>query len=587
MQSLLNNVSAYIMDYQIEVNKNQIDVREGESLLTALTRNGIKVPTLCHMNRFSPTGACRLCVVEVEGRKDLVTSCSSQVEKGMKVSTNSQRVLRARKSLVELLLSNHPDDCLYCVRNGHCELQSLAEEMNIKERKYYGEKNTLYPDYSSPSVARDPAKCVLCSRCVRMCEEVQVVTALDFISRGNQTTVNSAFNKGLNVSTCIHCGQCIQVCPTAALIDISHIEKVQTALGSKDKMVVFHLSPSVGASVAAELKMKSRHLAMQRITYALKRCGASRIFNLGFASDVNILEEASILKARLENEDSVFPLVSSCCPAWVRYAEDHHPEILDQLSPVKSPQQIMGTMAKIFCAEKHDLDRENIFSVSVTPCAGNKYESSREENTHKGVSEIDAVLTVRELFQLLRSFGLDLVQMNEDDLDEPYNEASAVAWKHGYSGGKAEAVAEQLFYLTGNDKKEKFKFNPPKNMTGRRETKLTIGGKQLGFAWVSSISEAEHYLQHLKQEGRDDIHYLEVMACLDGCVGGGGQPVSRGFEMSRARKKVCLEMEKSAGKKYARENSAVNDMFKDGRLKPGNELAETWLKPVFTDRSSD
>ncbi len=575
------------MDFQIEVNNNQLDVSEGESLLTALTRNGIKVPTLCHMNRFSPTGACRLCVVEVEGRKDLVTSCSSKVEIGMKVRTNSQRVLRARKSLVELLLSNHPDDCLYCLRNGHCELQSLAEEMTIKERKYYGEKKTLYPDYSSPSVARDPAKCVLCSRCVRMCEEVQLVTALDFISRGNQTKVNSAFNKGLNVSTCIHCGQCIQVCPTAALIDISHLEKVQTALGNPNKMVVFHLSPSVGASVAAELKMKSRQLAMERIAYALKRCGASRVFNLGFASDVNVLEEAHILKDRLEKTNGDFPVISSCCPAWVRYTEDHHPDILNRLSPVKSPQQIMGTMVKTIYAEQHELDNENIFSVSVMPCVGNKYESSREENTHKGISEIDAVLTVRELFQLLRSFGLDLAQMNEEKMDEPYNEASAVAWKHGYSGGKAEAVAEQLFYLMGHNKKERFKFNPPKNMTGRREIKLTVGGKQLGFAWVSSIAEAENYLEHLKQEGRDDIHYVEVMACLDGCVGGGGQPISRGFEMARTRKKLCLEMEKSAEKKYARENLKASKLFRDGKLSPGNELAEEWLKPVFVDRTSE
>ncbi|MFP4063970.1 MAG: [Fe-Fe] hydrogenase large subunit C-terminal domain-containing protein [Bacteroidales bacterium] len=576
-----------MMDFQIEVNNKQIDVREGESLLTALTRNGIKVPTLCHMNRFSPTGACRLCVVEVEGKKDLVTSCSSQVEKGMKVRTNSQRVLRSRKSLVELLLSNHPDDCLYCLRNGHCELQSLAEEMNIKERKYYGEKKVLYPDYSSPSVARDPAKCVLCSRCVRMCEEVQLVTALDFISRGNKTTVNSAFNKGLNVSTCIHCGQCIQVCPTAALIDISHLEKVQTALGNQDKMVVFHLSPSAGASVAAELKMKSRKLVMERISSALKRCGASKVFNLGFASDINVLEEASILKERLEKTSEDFPVLSSCCPSWVRYVEDHHPEILEQLAPVKSPQQIMGAMVKTIFAGQHELDNENIFNVSVMPCAGNKYESSREENTHKGVSEIDAVLTVRELFQLLRSFGLDLAQMNEEALDKPYNEASSVAWKHGYSGGKAEAVAEQLFYMMGDSKKEKFRFNPPKNMTGRRETKLTIGGKQVGFAWVSSIAEAENYLQHLKQEGRDDIHYVEVMACLDGCVGGGGQPISRGFEMSKSRKKVCVEMEKSADKIYARENLEAGKFFSNGRLRPGKELTDEWLKTVFVDRTSE
>ncbi len=229
------------MEFQIEINNKQILVEEGETLLSALRRNAFRIPTLCHMNRFSPTGACRLCVVEVLGKRDLITSCSHPVEEGMRVRTNSPRVIKARKSLVELLLSNHPDDCLYCQRNGHCELQWLAEEMNVKERRFFGKKNTWYPDYSSTSVARDPAKCVLCSRCVRICEEVQRVTAIDFISRGNQTRVNSAFNKGLNESSCIHCGQCIQVCPTAALLDISHVEKVQAALSKDKKQVIFFI----------------------------------------------------------------------------------------------------------------------------------------------------------------------------------------------------------------------------------------------------------------------------------------------------------------------------------------------------------
>ncbi len=571
------------MEFQIEVNNKQINVREGETLLAALRGYGIRIPTLCHMNRFSPTGACRLCVVEVEGKRDLITSCSYPVEEGMKVMTNSRRVIQARKSLVELLLSNHPDDCLYCQRNGNCELQWLAEVMNVKERKYFGNKNTHHPDYSSTSVARDPAKCVLCSRCVRICEEVQLVTAIDFISRGNQTMVNSAFNKGLNVSSCIHCGQCIQVCPTAALTDISHQEKVQAALDKQDVRVLFMISPSVAASLAEVMRLKAKDNPLELITGALKRCGADKVFHLGSASDINIREEARNLVAHIQNTDNKLPLLSSCCPAWVRYVEEFRPEWISSLSNTKSPQQIMGALLKTKFAPEHDIPVEQIYNVAVMPCVGKKYEASREENTHKGISETDAVLTVRELFKLLRSCGLDIINTQGEDLDAPYDQSSAASWKLGYSGGKAEAVARQAYLMMGGQP-EAFKFNTPKNISGRKETKVSIGERQIGFAWVSSIKDAEEYMQQLLEDGRDDIHYVEVMACLSGCAGGGGQPVSRGFEQVIARKKMCIEMEKNCSYAYPQDNPALADLFMDDRFTPGDNVAKDWLRTKFKER---
>ncbi len=575
------------MEFQIEINNKQIRVQEGETLLSALRRNAFRIPTLCHMNRFSPSGACRLCVVEVEGKRDLITSCSHPVEQGMRVRTNSQRVIRARKSLVELLLSNHPDDCLYCQRNGHCELQWLAEEMNVKERRFFGKKNTWYPDYSSTSVARDPAKCVLCSRCVRICEEVQLVTAIDFISRGNQTRVNSAFNKGLNESSCIHCGQCIQVCPTAALLDISHVEKVQAALGKESQQVIFSISPSVVASVTDKLGFKSKAKAMDRIAAALNRCGASKVFDLGIAYDVNVLEDARILADRLAgngNGSGALPLMSSCCPSWVKYVQSFRPGSLAHLSGAKSPQQIFGTLVKTVYAEQEDIARDSIFSVTVMPCVAEKYEASLEENTHKGVSEVDAVLTVREFFQLLRGSGLDIAQMEEEAPDGPYNTSSDAAWKAGYSGGKAEAVARELFRMLADPKKERFKFNLPKNISGRREIKVPIGGREIGFAWVSSIVEAEDYIMHLEEEKRDDIHYIEVMACLGGCVGGGGQPVNRGFENVKSRKRICVEMEKNALFKLPVDNPGIKPLYKGKRLLSDNPTALEWLGNRFMEK---
>ncbi len=548
------------MECKITVNNKTIVAREGGSLLSALQQNGFKIPTLCHMNRFSPTGACRLCVVEVEGKRDLITSCSYPVEEGMKVSTNSQRVIRARKSLVELLLSNHPDDCLYCQRNGHCELQWLAEEMNVKERKYFAGKLSDFPDYSSTSVARDPAKCVLCSRCVRICEEVQLVTAIDFISRGNQTKVNSAFRKGLNVSSCIHCGQCIQVCPTAALVDISHLEKVQAALAS-GKKVTFAISPSVIASLTAELRLKPKDMVINRLTAALKRLGASMVFDMGTAIDINVMEEARQLAERIQNKEEKLPMLSSCCPSWVRYVGDARPHMSDHLAKVKSPQHIAGSLIKKVYAKDNDIPADDIYTVTVMPCVAKKYESSWEQNTHKGIAEVDSVLTVRELFRLLRSFGLSLEHMEEEKPDAPFSQSSAAAFKPGYSGGKAEAVARELFRIMGGKNKESFRFLQPKNLAGKREIHITIGRNTVGFAWVSSIAEAEKYLRELEDEKRDDIHYLEVMACLAGCAGGGGQPISRGFEQVRTRKKICIDMEKSGKPGHAAENPLAMKLF--------------------------
>lgn len=574
------------MEFNIEVNNKQIKASEGDTLLSVLRNHGIRIPTLCHMNRFSPTGACRLCVVEVEGKRDLITSCSYPVEEGMKVKTNSRRVIQARKALVELLLSNHPDDCLYCQRNGNCELQWLAAEMNVKERKYFGSKNTHKPDYSSTSVARDPAKCVLCSRCVRICEEVQLVTAIDFISRANQTMVNSAFNKGLNVSSCIHCGQCIQVCPTAALNDISHIEKVNAALNNKNKEVMFVLSPSAVASMAVALGVKVKDDPAGLIVAALKRCGASKVFDLGIASDINLFEEAKTLVNRLDqNEATEKPMISACCPSWVRYVEEFRHEWLNRFAETKSPQQLMGTLLKMHYAGNNDQEREKIFSVAVMPCVAKKYESSREENTHKGISEIDAVLTVRELFQFLRSYGLDINQMVAELFDKPFDRSSAAALELGYSGGKAEAVAREVHRMLGG-KDDDFKFFVPKTPAGKRESKINIGDRQIGFAWVSSIRDAENYMQQLVEEKRNDIHYVEVMACLGGCAGGGGQPVSRGFEQSQARKKYCMDMKKNNALEFASDNPKINAFYKNNNIIIEMDGAEEWLKTRFKQENT-
>ncbi|MFO7977340.1 MAG: [Fe-Fe] hydrogenase large subunit C-terminal domain-containing protein [Bacteroidales bacterium] len=547
------------MDFQIEVNNTLIDVQEGQTLLTALRNHGFRVPTLCHMSQFSPTGACRLCVVEVEGKRDLITSCSYPVEQGMQVKTNSQRVIRARKSLVELLLSNHPDDCLYCERNGNCELQWLAEDMNVKERKYFGKKTHYFPDNSSASVFRDPAKCVLCSRCVRVCEEVQLVTAIDFIGRGTHTKVNSAFHKGLNVSSCINCGQCIMVCPTGALVDISHLEKVEAALES-DKQVVFFVSPSAVASIGEFYGLKPSGSLEGIIAASLKKIGAHQVFNLGVGNDINIKEESNLLISHLENYPGR-PLLSSDCPAWVKYVEAFRADLIPSLSTVKSPQQIFGSLMKDSSARQQNINSGNIYTVGIMPCVAKKFEASREEMTHKGISEVDAVLTIREFIRLMRAYGIDMRNIPAEEFDEPYNQASAAAWKMSYSGGKAEAIARETFQQLNRNSRETFKFTLPKNLSGKKETKIIVNGQPIGFAWVSGIAEAEAYITQLQEEGRTDIHYIEVEGCPMGCVGGGGQPISHDLDKPKARKKICVEMEKQSRMKIPGENPGVDQFY--------------------------
>ncbi len=548
------------MSFSIQVNNTTIEVQEGEILLSALRRNGIKIPTLCYMADFAPSGACRLCVVEVKGKRDLITTCTHPVEPGMEVVTNSARVIKARKAIVEMLLANHPDDCLYCERNGNCELQWLAEEMHVKEKKFFSKKNTDQRDHSSPSVYRDPAKCILCNRCVRVCEEVQLVTAIEFISRGNKTRVNSAFNKGLNISSCINCGQCIMVCPTGALVDISHIEKVRSALDHPQRKPVAMISPAFAASVAEELGLKATDNPLGIITSALKKTGFAKVYDMALANDMNVILEARQLKERAD-KGAALPMFSSCCPAWISYAEEFIPDNLSHFSTVKSHHQIMGNLIK-YHLEK-EIPVEEIYTVSFMPCVANKYEASREENTRKGISETDAVISVREFLRMIRSYGINIKRLEAEKPEQPFINNSVAGQQMAYSGGKAEAVALQLHLMEAGKEGDSFRFTPPKNPGSRKEVKVKIGKKEYGFAWVSGIAEAQRYIDKLNQEARTDIHYVEVMACPGGCAGGGGQPVAgfANYEKSKNRKKASQDIEKSCKVKIAGLNTELSRIF--------------------------
>ncbi|HNT35192.1 MAG TPA: [FeFe] hydrogenase, group A, partial [bacterium] len=507
---------------QIEANNRTIDAKEGETILSALKRAGISVPTLCHMEGMTPTGACRICVVEVEGQNSLIPSCAYPVSAGMKIRTHSERALRARKTVVELLLANHPDDCLYCIRNGNCQLQSLAEEFGIRQRRYVGNKNQFNLDVSSPSIVRDPEKCILCGKCVRVCEEVQGVSAIDFIGRGCRTQIGTAFNQGLNVSSCVNCGQCIMVCPTGALREQSSVKDVIDALQDPDKYVVVQHAPSVSVTLGEEFGIRPGVDVAGIMTAALRRLGFERVFDTAFGADLTVMEEASELVDRIKNQGTL-PMLTSCSPGWVKFVEQFYPEFLANLSTCKSPQQMLAAVIKSYFAEREGLNPEKIFSVSIMPCVAKKFEAERPEMLREGLPDIDAVLTTRELARIIKMRGLDPKSLEPEPPDTPFGMRSTAGKIFGASGGVAEAAIRTAHYLLTGTEAQELKVQAARGLEGIKEFSVSVNGVEINVAVVSGLSNARRVLDAVKQ-GRKQLHFIEVMTCPGGCIAGGGQP---------------------------------------------------------------
>ena len=570
------------MVFDIEVNGKQYKASRGETILEALNRNGIKVPTLCKMESFSPTGACRLCVVEVEGKKGLIPSCSYPVEEWMKIRTHSNRVINARKTIVELLLANHPDDCLYCVRNGNCELQNLAIELNIKERIFFSEKHSFKKDKSSLSIERDPSKCILCGRCVRVCEEQQNVSAIDFINRGNEIFIGTSFNKGLNLSSCINCGQCILVCPTGAITEKSHIPGVIDALNNPKKVVIGHYAPTVTVSIAEELGLKPGKDISGIINSALKRLGFDIVFDTAFGADITTIEVANELETRL-NENNNLPLLSSCCPSWVQYIEEFYPELIPNLSIVKSPQQILGSLIKNYYAKINNINPEDIYNVAIMPCTAKKFEAQREEMTTSGISDNDAVFTTREFLKILHQYGIDLQNIDPHNADQPFATRSSAGKLFGTIGGLTESVIRTLHYnLTGKELKE-YRINSARNTKDKKIFSVTIGKTEFNFAIISGLKHVPEIIKEIKN-GQSKLHFIEVMACPGGCVNGGGQILNVTQKSLKARIKGLYDIDDSEMIRVSHKNPIAKDLYKDFLKTSDSDICKKLLHTSFSKR---
>jgi len=547
--------------FAIEANGQAIDAKKGDTILQALRRGGIHVPTICHLEGLLPSGTCRMCVVEVEGMNGLVPACSYPAAEGMKIRTSTPQVLKTRKTIVELLLANHPDDCLYCKRNGNCDLAKLAREHGVRDRPYRGQTAHTQKDISSPSIVRDPGKCILCGKCERVCEEVQGVSAIDFIHRGSRAYVGTAFDQGLNVSSCINCGQCILVCPTAALTESSSVEEVLRLLSDPDKTVVVQHAPAVSVSIAEEFGFKPGTDIDGKMVAALRRVGFDRVFDTSFTADLTILEEGSELLQRV-TQGGALPMFTSCSPGWIKFIEQFYPEFLPNLSTCKSPQQMMGAVIKTFFAEREQLDPRKIVSVSVMPCTAKKFECARPEMARDYVPDVDYVLTTRELAELFRVTGIDPANLEPERADTPFGERSSAGKLFGASGGVMEAAVRSVhFLLTGGEMKE-YKIQDLRGMKGCKELRVKIGDVEVGAAVVSSLGQARRLLDEVKA-GRSDLHFIEVMTCPGGCINGGGQPIGADQESVKARMTELYQIDREDGLRVSHKNESVARLYKE------------------------
>ncbi|HKK66783.1 MAG TPA: [Fe-Fe] hydrogenase large subunit C-terminal domain-containing protein [Bacteroidales bacterium] len=546
------------MQIHISVNNKSLEARKGETILNVLNRHGIRVPTLCHLDEFTPTGSCRMCVVEIAGRNELIPACSQPVEEGMEIMTHSPRVINARKTIVELLLANHPDDCLYCENNQHCELQDLAVELNIMERRFFGGKKPQNKDKSSPAIVKDNAKCILCGRCIRVCDERVQASAIDFSGRGVNTKIDTALGKGLNYSTCISCGQCILVCPSGALTEKSAITQVMDAINNPKTKIYAQLAPALGYTLAEELNFKAGTDITPLIIRGLKQAGIDVVFDSAYAGDIFVLETAQHI---MDTKKS--PVIISSCPAVIRYMEQFDPEALSYTNPTKTPQQILGKLTKSIYAKSKNLPQHEVFTVSITPCTAAKAEATRTDTMSQGIPDVDAVLTTRELLRLLKLSGVDLHNIDEARFNAPYHVSSSAGSLYNIPGGLSEAVFRSMHNaLTGKDPTRQ-KMPDLRSIKQEKSAKFTIDKKKYTVKVVSGIHNIDKHLQEIIS-GEATFDILELSNCTMGCMGGGGQPLKdHNGERTKMLIKSLYKTDDKAQMKSAHSNPLVKAFVKD------------------------
>ncbi|HOL62196.1 MAG TPA: NADH-dependent [FeFe] hydrogenase, group A6, partial [Elusimicrobiales bacterium] len=554
---------------KVYVNGKEVEAKAGDTILNVLKSQSVDVPTLCHMEGKIPSGACRICVVEIEGQANLVPSCSYPITEGMRIKTNSPRVINARKTIIELLLSSHPDDCLYCDKQDSCELLFLARKYGVNEKRFVKTVRNLKPDFSSPSIIRDPNKCILCGKCVRVCEEVQGIGCIDFIRRGFKSQIGCAFDSSINVTSCVNCGQCVNVCPTGALMENNNIMMVKKAIES-GKYVVAQHAPAVSVSLGEEFGFPPGKDVDGLMVSALKEMGFKAVFDTSFAADLTIMEEASELVERIKSGKKDMPMFTSCCPGWVKYVETFCPDFIPNLSTCKSPHQMLGSIIKSYYAKKNKIDPKDIIVVSIMPCTAKKFEIRREN-----MEDVDYSLTTRELARMISVYGVDFKNLKPQKADLPFGERSGAGKIFGSSGGVCEAALRTAYWLvTGKDLK-KLDFESVRGMEGVKKTEVDINGIKIKVGVVSGLGNIKNILE--SPDFKNDFDFVEVMACPGGCINGGGQPFVKNKKTLTERMKALYEIDKSENIRTSHSNQAVKFLYEDFLGKPLGEKSHHLL----------
>ncbi len=565
----------------------KIEVPEGTTILNAAKYAGIDIPTLCFLKDINEVGDCRMCIVEVEGRKGFATSCIQTVEEGMIVHTHTPNVLEARHVILDLIISNHAKDCLTCTRSGNCELQTLAVKFNVLKVEFPGEMTKHKIDDLSPSIVRDFNKCILCRRCVAMCKNIQKIGAIDCIKRGFESCISTVGDHSLNDVNCTNCGQCIQACPTGALHEKETIDDVWVKLKDPETYVVVQTAPAVRVALGEEFGMPIGTNVTGKMVTALKRLGFNKVFDTNTGADFTIMEEANEFIERFKENDNL-PMITSCSPGWIKYIEMNYPELLPHLSTCKSPHQMFGALIKTYFAKKEGIPPEKIYMVSVMPCIAKKFERQRPEMKNEGLYDVDNVITTRELSRMIKQANIEFEKLEDSKFDEPMGEATGAAAIFGTTGGVMEAALRTAQdTLTGKDL-PKIEFEKVRGGDGIKRAIVNVAEKDIKVVAVSGLANAQKIMEEIKS-GKADYQFVEIMACPGGCVMGGGQPIKnskirREVDVRKLRADSLYEIDEKSTIRKSHENPIVKRIYEEFLEEPGSYRAHKLLHTHYVER---
>jgi iron-only hydrogenase group A len=576
------------------VDGRPVAVKEGTGLLESCAAAGADVPTLCYLEGITPSASCGLCVVEIEGGKALSRACVTKATEGMKVKTASPRVMAARRTSLELLLANHPSECLSCARNGNCELQAMAERLGVRERRFPRTRKPMGLDVTTDGIVRDNDKCILCGRCISVCAEIQGVSAIQFAGRGIRTRVATFLDRGLSSSACVQCGQCSVVCPTGAITEKDETREVWHDIRNTGRTVVVQTAPAIRASLGEALGMAPGSLVTGKMVAALRRLGFNRVFDTQFTADLTIMEEGTELITRL-TKGGKLPMITSCSPGWINYIEGFYPSLLPHLSTCKSPQQMFGAVAKSFYAERAGIEPAAMSVVSIMPCTAKKHEARRPEmraawewwgakgSAAEPYFDVDYALTTRELARMIREAGIDMANLPDEDFDDPLGRSTGAATIFGATGGVMEAALRTVYEIVEKKPLENLEFQPLRGLDGIKEATVVLGGKEIRVAAAHTLKNARILLDEI-QAGSSPYTFIEIMTCPGGCIGGGGQPLLPTNSKRLSRGNAIYTEDRRLPLRKSHENPAITEIYRDFLGEPLGHLSHELLHTEYDSR---